>query len=143
MSTSAEDGGAVPEELDREECLRLIAPGGVGRVAFDDGEGPTVLPVNYILDGDTVVFRTTLGGRINTGVTTVLRGAEVRVAFEVDRFDERLEEGWSVLLRGPAHHLSEDEIERAPKVRPWPRGPRESFISLTPVEISGRRLRRG
>ncbi|MFG1969058.1 pyridoxamine 5'-phosphate oxidase family protein [Nonomuraea fuscirosea] len=34
------------------ECLRLIAPGGIGRVAFSGSHGPTVLPVNYVPDDD-------------------------------------------------------------------------------------------
>jgi nitroimidazol reductase NimA-like FMN-containing flavoprotein (pyridoxamine 5'-phosphate oxidase superfamily) len=129
-----------PERLDRDECLRLIAPGGIGRVGFDDGEGPSVLPVNYVVAGDTVVFRTSFGGRINTGVTTVVRGAEARVAFEVDAIDAERHAGWSVLLRGPAHHLTAAEIETLPDVRTWAGGERESYVSLRPVEVSGRRV---
>ncbi|WP_255276608.1 pyridoxamine 5'-phosphate oxidase family protein [Actinomadura madurae] len=52
----------VLEELDRAECLRLISGGAIGRVAFDDGEGPTVIPVNYAVADDAVVFRTSVSG---------------------------------------------------------------------------------
>ncbi|WP_329521705.1 pyridoxamine 5'-phosphate oxidase family protein [Spirillospora sp. NBC_01491] len=138
--TGSAPGRSALRELDREECLRLIAPGGVGRVAFDDGEGPTVIPVNYVLDGEAVVFRTSLGGRLNWSLTTGLVGAEVRIAFEVDRIDDAEHEGWSVLLRGGAHHLSDDET--AAEVVPWPGGEREARVRLTPGEITGRRLYR-
>ena len=51
-------GGAVLEHLDEAECLRLIAPGGVGRIAYLGRYGLTVLPVNYALHAGTIMFRT-------------------------------------------------------------------------------------
>lgn len=38
------------DKLDREECLRLISPGGVGRIAFSNPSGPVILPVNYTIE---------------------------------------------------------------------------------------------
>ncbi|HEY8480019.1 MAG TPA: pyridoxamine 5'-phosphate oxidase family protein [Spirillospora sp.] len=134
---------AVLEELDRAECLRLLAEGGsIGRVAFDDGEGPTVLPVNYAVDGEAVIFRTSASGRLNRSLLTSVPGGEVRAAFEVDRFDEAGREGWSVLLRGGAHPLDDEEKASVPNVEPWPGGEREAWFRLAAREISGRRLRR-
>ncbi|MFD0533894.1 pyridoxamine 5'-phosphate oxidase family protein [Actinomadura luteofluorescens] len=52
----------VLEELDRAECMKLLSGGSIGRVAFDDGEGPTVVPVNYAVEGDSVIFRTSASG---------------------------------------------------------------------------------
>ncbi|MQY08039.1 pyridoxamine 5'-phosphate oxidase family protein [Actinomadura macrotermitis] len=131
----------VLEELDHAECLRLIAPGGVGRVGFDDGQGPAVLPVNYVVDGDSVVFRTAVEGRLDSGVTTGVQDADVRIAFEVDRFDEDSRQGWSVMLRGGAHHMSPEEAADAPTVDPWPGGERDAHIRLTPRTVTGRRVR--
>jgi hypothetical protein len=46
-------GPAVPEPvaelLEEAECLRLILPGGIGRLAYSRPDGPVVLPVNYKL----------------------------------------------------------------------------------------------
>lgn len=95
----------VLEELDRAECMKLLAGGTIGRVAFDDGEGPTVIPVNYAVEGDSVIFRTSASGRLNRNLLSAVTGGEVRAAFEVDRFEEAHHEGWSVLLRGGAHPL--------------------------------------
>ncbi|MFB4317846.1 pyridoxamine 5'-phosphate oxidase family protein [Actinomadura sp. 21ATH] len=130
----------VLEELDAAECLELISPGGVGRVAFDDGEGPTVIPVNYTVEGTAVIFRTSLEGRLNQSLATVLTGAAVRVAFEVDRIDEERHEGWSVLLRGGGEHLPDHERPTGASVEPWPGGDRPAYIRIEPQEISGRRL---
>ncbi|NKZ04014.1 pyridoxamine 5'-phosphate oxidase family protein [Actinomadura latina] len=132
----------VLEELDRAECLRLIAGGVIGRVAFDDGEGPTVIPVNYAVDGDAVIFRTSVSGRLNRSLLTSVVGGEVRAAFQVDRFDEADHAGWSVLLRGGAHPLSEEEREKAAQVDAWPGGDREAWFRLSAMEVSGRRLHR-
>ncbi|WP_024935122.1 MULTISPECIES: pyridoxamine 5'-phosphate oxidase family protein [Actinomadura] len=132
----------VLEELDRAECLRLISGGAIGRVAFDDGEGPTVIPVNYAVAGDAVVFRTSVSGRLSHSLLTSVVGGEVRAAFQVDRFDEASHEGWSVLLRGGAHPLTEEEKAEVPRLESWPGGDREAWFRLAATEVSGRRLRR-
>ncbi|WP_051712370.1 pyridoxamine 5'-phosphate oxidase family protein [Spirillospora albida] len=137
----AADPSAKPvlEELDRAACLALIAPGGIGRVAFEDGEGPTVIPVNYTVENGSVVFRTSTHARLSrTLLTEVAGGGHVRVAFEVDEIDHASEEGWSVLLRGGAHHLAPDE--RPAAVEPWPGGEHEEWFRLQPSSVSGRRL---
>ncbi|MGH3235214.1 MAG: pyridoxamine 5'-phosphate oxidase family protein, partial [Streptosporangiaceae bacterium] len=47
----------VISKLSPAECRRLIAPGGVGRIAFNTGSGPVVLPVNFAVLADTLVIR--------------------------------------------------------------------------------------
>jgi nitroimidazol reductase NimA-like FMN-containing flavoprotein (pyridoxamine 5'-phosphate oxidase superfamily) len=49
---------AVLETLDEAECLRLIAPGGIGRLVFSGQWDLTVLPVNYKLYDGAILFRT-------------------------------------------------------------------------------------
>src|SRR6266508_4316639 len=47
------------DELDRDECFRLLASVPVGRIAVcGPGQAPLVVPVNFALDGDVIVFRT-------------------------------------------------------------------------------------
>src|SRR5690606_12053633 len=91
----------VLEKLDREECMRLIAPGGIGRVAFNGSHGPTILPVNYKLHNGAIVFRTARGGPMDRDLRTGVTGVEIVVGFQVDRIDEARREGWSVLVQGP------------------------------------------
>jgi Pyridoxamine 5'-phosphate oxidase len=49
--------------LDRDQCLRLLADEVIGRLAVIAGNTPAIFPVNYALDGDTIVFRTDPVGR--------------------------------------------------------------------------------
>jgi nitroimidazol reductase NimA-like FMN-containing flavoprotein (pyridoxamine 5'-phosphate oxidase superfamily) len=129
------------EKLDEAECLRLISPGGVGRIAFVGSYDLTVLPVNYRLVNGAILFRTAAGGLTEEDLRPGIAGGEYRVAFEVDHLDDATREGWSVLVRGPAHHLdADDEQEAAGRagVEPWAPGERNHYIRITPARITGR-----
>lgn len=132
----------VFEELTEEECLALITPGGVGRIAYTGRYGPAVLPVNYGMQGGAIVFRTTARGAMDEDLKTGIEGANYRVAFEIDCFDLEMREGWSVLVQGPAHHLTEEEEKaaRASGVEPWAPGERSVYMQITPSRITGRRI---
>jgi nitroimidazol reductase NimA-like FMN-containing flavoprotein (pyridoxamine 5'-phosphate oxidase superfamily) len=136
----------VLEELDEPECMRLIAPGGIGRLVFAGRYDLTVFPVNYKVHDGAILFRTAAQGTTDEDLRTGIQHAEYRVAFEVDEFDTEAREGWSVLVQGPAHHL-DSEAEQAEAmavgVVPWAGGEREHFIRITPARITGRRIRRG
>jgi nitroimidazol reductase NimA-like FMN-containing flavoprotein (pyridoxamine 5'-phosphate oxidase superfamily) len=132
------------EILDEAECLRLIGPAGIGRLAFPGRFDLTVLPVNYVLHDGGILFRTALAGSTDEDLRTGIEHAEYRVAFEVDNFDTETREGWSVLIQGPAHHLddpAEQAAAMAVGVEPWAGGEREHFIRITPARITGRRIR--
>src|SRR5215813_707933 len=131
------------EELGEAECLRLIAPGGVGRIAYTSRRfGLAVLPVNYRLHDGAVVFRTSEHGPLDEDLRTGITDADYKVTFEIDEIDLAERTGWSVLLQGPAHHVSESERAAAtlPKVDTWPPGERELFIRIVPSRVTGRRI---
>jgi hypothetical protein len=134
----------VPERLDEAECLRLISPGGIGRLAYSGRFGLVVLPVNYKLHEGSVVFRTVQDSPTDEDLRTGIAGAEYRVAFEVDDIDPGSREGWSVLVQGSAHHV-DSEIERASMltagVEPWAGGVRDLFVRITLTRVTGRRIR--
>ena len=115
------------ERLDKAECLRLISPGGIGRIAYSGRSGVTVLPVSYKWYQGTIVFRTAQDSPLDEDLRTGIAGAEYKVAFEVDDVDLEAREGWSVLIQGSAHHV-DTESERASVleagVEPWPDGER-------------------
>ena len=138
------DRRPVLEELDEAECLRLIEPGGIGRIAYSGRYGLTVFPVNYRLYEGTIVFRTAQDSPTDTDLRTGIANAEYRVAFEIDQIDLAAREGWSVLLQGPLHHV-ESDAERAAVleagVETWPDGARELFLRIVPSRITGRRIR--
>jgi nitroimidazol reductase NimA-like FMN-containing flavoprotein (pyridoxamine 5'-phosphate oxidase superfamily) len=130
----------VISKLMPAECHRLIAPGGVGRIAFGTLCGPVVLPVNFAVLADTIVIRTAEG--------TIIDGhADEKVALEVDHIDEALCQGWSVLVRGLAHRVRHPaELHRLQEdaaVWPWPGGEREVYVRIVPSQITGRRIEIG
>ncbi|TMR93644.1 hypothetical protein EJK15_38270 [Nonomuraea basaltis] len=135
-------GDPVLQVLDPQECLRLIAPGGIGRVAFNGSHGPTVLPVNYKVHDGAIVFRTAYGGPMDQDLRTGREGVEILIGFEVDRIDEAMRQGWSVLVQGPAHHVPEDEVDKVAEahVTPWAGGDRPLYIRIVPHQITGRRI---
>lgn len=131
------------QELGEAECLRLIAPGGVGRIAYNSRRfGLIVLPVNYGFHDGAVVFRTTEHGGLDEELRTGIADAEYKVTFEIDNIDLAAREGWSVLIQGPAHHVTESERAAAPQpdIDTWPPGEREMFIRIVPSRITGRRI---
>jgi nitroimidazol reductase NimA-like FMN-containing flavoprotein (pyridoxamine 5'-phosphate oxidase superfamily) len=133
------------QTLDEAECLRLISPGGIGRLAYSGRYGLTVLPVNYMLHDGAIVFRTAQESPTGEDLQTGIAHAEYQVAFEIDDIDDAAREGWSVLIQGPAHHMASEAEQasvRASGVEPWPAGSREHAIRITPARITGRRLRR-
>ena len=93
------------ERLNPTECRRLIAPGGIGRLALVTSSGPLILPVNFAVVAATIVVRTGTG-------STIAAHATDTVAFEVDHIDEALGQGWSVLIRGEAHPVLQPEERR-------------------------------
>jgi transcriptional regulator with XRE-family HTH domain len=127
----------VLESLTREECEARLRAGGVGRVVFTAERGPVALPMNFRLVGGRVVFRTDVGA-----ANTV--SAASTVGFEVDRIDEAMSEGWSVLVSGRAHRVEDTyELKRISSagVEPWAGGELEDYVAIDIDELSGRILR--
>ena len=121
-------------ELSRDECLELLGAMSVGRIAYTTDDGPRVLPVDYILESDGVIFRTVPDGEL-------FRDAlETTCAFEIDRFYQL---GWSVLAVRGLHLLTEEEFGRLRfgKIpEPWAAGPCSMFVRLPCVQLTGRRV---
>ena len=87
--------------LDRSECLHRLGQCGVGRVAFTSDALPTIMPVNYAMLDEDIVFRSSRGSKFDAAMRHSV------VAFEVDDVDWFGHGGWSVLAIGPAGPLSE------------------------------------
>jgi nitroimidazol reductase NimA-like FMN-containing flavoprotein (pyridoxamine 5'-phosphate oxidase superfamily) len=135
MRPLAKDDRAVFGALDREECLLLVRWESVGRLAVArHGFAPVVVPVNFVLDGDTILFRTDVGD-------TTLRLFENPASFQVDRFDWYRRIGWSVLIQGNAQLLTPEEADALDTdVVPWAPGERDLVVRIVPESISGRRV---
>jgi nitroimidazol reductase NimA-like FMN-containing flavoprotein (pyridoxamine 5'-phosphate oxidase superfamily) len=135
----------IVEELSEAECLRLVSQEVVGRIAYNGRYDLTILPVNYRLTEGTILFRTAHDSTTQEDLRTGIAHADYKVSFEVDRLDEKTREGWSVLIQGPAHHLdtaAEQAAAEAASVDPWPGSDKDHFIQITPIRVTGRRIRR-
>jgi transcriptional regulator with XRE-family HTH domain len=131
-------GRAVPHgelrPLTPEQCAAHLESGGVGRVVFLSERGPVAHPVNFVMgDGDIVVSTT-------PPQANQLESQE-RAAFQIDRVDEAMREGWSVLVSGPARRVDDpDELVElaALGLEPWAGGNRHAVVRIRPEIVTGR-----
>ena len=120
-------------DLTADECWTLAASMPVGRLAWSGPEGPTVVPVNFLLAEGQVRVR------------TAAYSAQARecddslVAFEIDQFDADHQTGWSVLFRGRAH-LQFGASPGGDQPEVWPTGARGLLLTIDVKETSGRRV---
>ena len=125
-------------DLTPVECRTLLSTHGVGRIAVSASDGrPAVVPVNYEVVDEAIVFRTAPDSVPAEAVGT-------DVAFEVDHLDEARSQGWSVLAVGPASVVTDPDAMRALARRahttPWAGGDREMWVSIRPTTLTGRRI---
>jgi nitroimidazol reductase NimA-like FMN-containing flavoprotein (pyridoxamine 5'-phosphate oxidase superfamily) len=125
-------------ELDRQECLRLLARTPIGRVVHTRHALPAVLPVNFCLDIDSaVLMRTSADSELAAAVDGVV------IAFEADEVDAAAHSGWSVVVTGRATVVT-DPVEHGRLTRTGPRSwvasPKEVFIRIEPELVTGRQL---
>jgi len=133
-----EDVMAEAFELEPQECLRLLKSGVFGRLALTIPTGPQIVPVNYSVVNDLIVFRTTPYSVLGT----YARNAQM--AFEVDHVDYEYGTGWSVIARGRVDAITDshdlDVITSSWTPRPWASGQRNAYYGLRWTELTGRRL---
>jgi nitroimidazol reductase NimA-like FMN-containing flavoprotein (pyridoxamine 5'-phosphate oxidase superfamily) len=125
------------QELTKQECFGLLAGQQLGRVVLVDDRGPLALPVNFVVDQHSLLFRTDAG----TKLAVASRGS--RVAFEVDGTDAATRTGWSVLVRGEAVEVTDPaELERVRRLplSPWAPGPKDRYVRILPSALTGRRI---
>lgn len=128
------------EILPFEVCLGLLASVPVGRVGFfADGE-VVILPVNHIVEGQDIVFRTARGAKLSAA-----EGQDL-VAFEADEYDEQTRSGWSVLVTGRAEVVYEEaDVQRLSRrgLHPWASAVGDPFwIRIRATSVSGRQTPR-
>src|SRR5437763_13063809 len=95
------------EVLTDEESRALLAEGRVGRVAVTADALPVIAPVNYVVDGSSIVFRTKRDGMLARACDDAV------IAFEIDEVAADGSGGWSVNVVGIASLVSDSEHVRA------------------------------
>jgi len=122
----------IVSELTLEECWEMLRDEEFGRLAYRLVDEVHITPINYAVQEGSLLFRTAEGNKL----LAVVMGSEV--AFEIDRYDE--ESARSVVVRGTARLLPEDEAHRADNVplRPWTTTLKYNVVEIQPKVISGR-----
>jgi nitroimidazol reductase NimA-like FMN-containing flavoprotein (pyridoxamine 5'-phosphate oxidase superfamily) len=130
----------VVHQLSRSECLELLSTVPVGRVGVSIGALPAVLPVNFCVTDEAVIFRSTSGAKLSAAVAGTV------VAFEADHYDEAGRTGWSVLVQGRAEEITDPAgLARAEQLplESWALdGAADHVIAVELAMISGRRITR-
>ena len=134
MSSNADDRSTV---LDTVTSRQLLGSVRVGRIALPDEPSPTVLPVDFVLHGDQVLFRTVEGAK--------LEAAQARgpASFQADGVDADSDTGWSVLVRGHLDELispSDEQQAAIERLHPLVGGDRPHVVGLSIESVSGRRV---
>ena len=124
------------ETLPEEECRELLAGQKVGRVSVTSDALPVIAPVNYVLDGSTIVFRTRPDGMLANACDDAV------IAFEIDELAPDGTGGWSVNVIGIASLLAPSEQVRALSLGLVSAAgdDRDQFVRLRIGLINGRRI---
>lgn len=129
------------EDLGLEECWRLLKAKETGRIAFLADARIQVFPVNYVVHGQSIFFRTSAYGAIGS----VIR--HQAASFQIDEFDDFLQAGWSVLVTGQAQMVDDaallNEIWMSRRPEPWADGLRTLYVRVLPERVTGRRVHPG
>ena len=122
----------VVTELSSEQCWEMLRAEEFGRLAFHLVDEVHITPINYAVDGETLLFRTAEGSKL----LGVVMGSDV--AFEIDRYGE--DTARSVVIRGVARLLPEDEAHRAEntKLRSWVPTSKYNVVEIAPSVVTGR-----
>ena len=128
--------GAGLVELSQQECFELLRAHHLGRIGVLSDETPTILPVNYTMYRDDVVFFTDPGTKLSAAVL------KRRVAFEIDSATPFAPDGWSVVVVGRCEELREARVVReVEELGLHPRaaaGVRDRIVRIRAEQVTGR-----
>jgi len=123
------------DHLSEAECWEMLHANAFGRLALSIGNQPEIFPINYAVQGGTLLFRTAQGTKL--AALTVNEA----VALEIDGYDDT--GGWSVVVKGQAHaaEWGEDFDEaQVAGLRPWVATRKPVFVRVEPGQVTGRRF---
>jgi hypothetical protein len=125
------------QALAATECWSLLRQAEVGRLAVSIADHPDIFPVNFVVDGESIVFRTAPGTKLAAAVLG--RG----VAFEIDGYDPVAGHAWSVVVKGHAreveHMIEYFDADELP-LFPWHASSKPDIVRIEPELLSGRRF---
>ncbi|MEP6842120.1 MAG: pyridoxamine 5'-phosphate oxidase family protein [Pseudolysinimonas sp.] len=120
------------------ETWELLRVTQLGRLAAHAADQLDIFPINYVVDGSSLVFRTAPGTKLLE--LTVNQS----VAFEIDGGSEHMV--WAVIVKGTAEELHRQaDIDHAEQLEltSWVATPKDRYVRITPTTVTGRRFARG
>ena len=126
------------QNLEHHECWAMLRTVSVGRLAVMADGRPDIFPINYSVDGGTVVFRTGQGTKLSAA------SGDAAVAVEADGVDPESGLAWSVVVKGTAEVVkrAEDVLDTSRLyLFPWQAGRKDAFVRITPDSVTGRRFK--
>jgi nitroimidazol reductase NimA-like FMN-containing flavoprotein (pyridoxamine 5'-phosphate oxidase superfamily) len=124
-------------QLVLDECWHMLGRTGVGVLGTSTGGRPDLFPINYLVDGRTLLFRSAPGTKVADLEVTP------HAAFAAQGRDD--EGHWSVVVRGTVDILT-DAVEvvgsGALELASWAPGSKRVFLRLVPGTVTGRRIPR-
>ncbi|WP_438489666.1 pyridoxamine 5'-phosphate oxidase family protein [Streptomyces sp. S186] len=130
-------------ELDRTEALRLLGSVSLGRIVFTQDALPAIRPVNHLLHHGEVIIRTHEGAALAT-LTEQADDTGVVVAYEADTIDPATHCGWSVVVTGYCHLVTDpdDLAHYQALLHPWTDHRMTHALRIRPDLVTGVRLSR-
>lgn len=129
-------GMAAIRQLDADECISLLSQHEMGRVAFVSDDVPVILPVNYVLDGNSIVSEPI---QVRSWRRSPCAAWHSRSTVGGDS------DAWSVLAQGFAREITDAlgtryDVLRSLAIPVQVPGDKEYWIAIDIRELSGRRI---
>ena len=133
MAAMARDDGII-RKLSSEECWDLLRSTTFGRIGFQLRGRTRITPINYVVDGSRIVFRTAEGAKFFALMV------EDNAVLEIDDYDA--ESAWSVIAHGGVREITDDPDAAAATagLRPWVPTPKNHVFAIDVDKVRGRRF---
>ncbi len=125
------------ETLTAKQCWNFLSETSVGRLAVTVDGKPDLFPVNYKIDGESLLFRTGGGTKLNT------INSNAFVALEADAVSAEFGIAWSVVIKGRAESVPADNPVLNSAIHglfPWQGVGKNHLIRIVPDTVTGRRF---
>lgn len=129
---SRDDG--VVQKIGRSECWDLLRSTSLARIGYRLRGRTRIAPINYVVDGSRIVFRTAEGSKFSA------LQIEDDVALQTDQYDE--DSAWSVLAHGTAREITDEPgtAEVVARLRPWVSTTKDHVFAVEVDKVRGRRF---
>ncbi|MEU3338352.1 pyridoxamine 5'-phosphate oxidase family protein [Streptomyces sp. NPDC006668] len=128
-------------DIGAAEALGLLGSVSLGRVVFTHRALPAIRPVNHVLEDGDILIRTHDGAALIAHASQGGTGGVV-VAFETDDIDPATHLGWSVVVTGYCHLVTDPEtVARCgSRLLSWADGRMDHVVRIHPDLVTGVRL---